>query len=646
MNEFKRLAEPLRIGSMSTNNRIWMAPMWTRMASPDGEVTQTLIDHYVARAKGGVGQVCQEATAVDGLHRWTHPQVRIDDDKFCTGLHKLVEAVHMHNVPIMIQLHHTGMFGPDPVAPSEVASFEYATRHYIQPRALSIPEIEDIRDKFIQAAVRAQALEYDAIEIHGSTAYLLEQFFSPHANKRTDKYGGSFEGRTLLWLEILRGIRQRCGPEYPVGFSVIDSDLIPGGVVIEESLRLAKVLEQEGASYIDIQTTGTYETFHTEQARGRSGRQKRGMFDIAAKFKKELRVPVTARAAGERDPLVWEKAIENGEADVVRTARPLLADPELASKVLAGKPEDVRACLGCNYCFEVGIIKNFQLACAVNYGAGRGERQGQRAPASRKVLVIGGGPAGLEASRVAAQRGHDVTMVEKEASVGGNLVTASLPVAKDALGQFVGWADRQCRQLGVKIELKKEATPALVQKLKPDVVIVATGAIPSILQVPGVDKPHVVIAADVLAGKAKVGKRVVVAGGGAVGLETADFIIEKGLAKDVTMLEQTTVIGADMNPVDRTYMMANVVPKIGLKIVTSTYIEAITDTGVIGIDREWQRHEFKADTIVLATGYSSNRAVYEALKGKVPELYLIGDARNPRKIANAIHEGAFVAEQI
>lgn len=347
-------------------------------------------------------------------------------------------------------------------------------------------------------------------------------------------------------------------------------------------------------------------------------------------------------------PERWEKAIKNGAVDAVRVGRQILADPDVAKKVLENRVEDIRPCIKCNFCIESGGVKSWQLGCGVNYGLGRGEEYAvQQALVAKKVLVIGGGPGGLEAARITALRGHDVTLMEKEDRLGGNVLIASQPIGKEEdLKPFIGWEERQCIKLGVKIELNKEVTVKAVEQLKPDVVIVATGATPFIPSIPGVDKPHVVIAADVLTGKASVKGKVVVAGGGVVGVETADFIIEKGLAQDVTIVEILPAIAQDMDPMNMAYMLMNVIPKIGLKLFTNMNIVEITDKSLVVLDEKWRRHEFAADTVVLAMGYTSSRAIYEGLMGKAPERYIIGDSRKPRRIVDANHEAAYCAQQI
>ncbi len=641
----KKLLGPVEIGPLTLKNRMIQSPMWTRFASVEGEVTQQLIDYYTARAKSGVGMIIQEATGVDPRHVWEEPQIRIDDDKFIPGLHRLVESVHNTGALIVCQLHHAGMFGLNPVAPSDVPA--WGVRTFVQPKMMTIEEIEEARELFIAAAVRAMEAGYDAVELHGSTSYLLEQFSSPHSNRRTDKYGGSVERRATLAREIIRGIRQKCGTTFPIGYTTVHDEHLPTGIKLEEAITFTKYLQREGIVYVHF-LPGTYETFHYEAGRGTCQRQESGVFDIAKAFKEALKIKVLARTCGQNDPLVWEESLQANVADAVVIGRSMLCDAEVPRKVREGRIGDIRQCIKCNYCYESGVSKKFQLACALNPELGR-EREYAITPAlqPKKVLVVGGGPGGMEAARVAALRGHQVTLMEKEKKLGGTMTVAALPIGKEILKTFYEWGERQCRQAGVKVELGKEVTPQVVKKLKPDVVIIATGSTPQVPEIPGVDRPQVVKAEDVLTGKAKVGKKVIVLGGrGQTGIETADFIVEKGLSKDVTIIMRSGVLAADMDQVNKAYLMQVVWNKLGIKVLFNTEIEEITKDGVLAMDRQWQRQQIKADTVVLARGYVSRKELHAALAGQVPELFALGDCVKPRQIRDAVHEAAYIARQI
>ncbi|MDO4328546.1 MAG: NAD(P)/FAD-dependent oxidoreductase [Lachnospiraceae bacterium] len=643
------LAQPLKLGNLVVKNRIWQSPLWTRTAEVSGEAGERMIAHYAARAKGGCGLITQEAVAVDPNHTWIEPQARIDDDKFGPGLHRLVEKVHSYDAAIIAQLHNAGMFGRDPISPSGVACFSIGEGHYIQPRVLTVSEIEDIRDMFIKAAVRAKNIGYDGVELHGSTAYLLEQFFSPHNNRRVDKYGGDVYGRMRLALEILVGIRKACGPDFVVGYSGVDSDLVEGGINREDNLKLAHALENEGLTFFDLQNSGTYETFHLPQAPG-GPRQKHGEFDMVAIYKKELHIPVTCRATRETNPDVWDEAIMSGKVDAVRAGRSMLADPDFAQKALTGHQEDIRCCIQCGNCKLSGVMNPWNMSCTVNPGMGDGEPRIEKASEKKNIVVVGAGPAGLEAARVSALRGHSVTLFEKNDHVGGNEYVGSLPVGKEELNQYPKWGDRQCRQLNVDIHLGTEADERLILEKKPDAVIIATGSRPARPGIPGIDKEMVVTAEDVLLGKTKAADRIAVLGGGEVGLETADYILEKGLAKQVAIIEMKDDVGIDMNGMDKGMLMGFVfspfIQEGKLQIMTRTSVLEILDGSVKTVGGRGEIKEIPADQIVLALGYRSEKSLGQKLEEKGVPCTFVGDAVRPKRIWEAIHQANMVAREL
>ncbi len=646
--KIEKLLEPIQVGPLLLKNRMVMSPVSIWYASPHGELTQQQVDYYTARAKNLPGLVVIEATAVDGRHVWETPELRIDETRFQAGLSKLSYIAHQHGVPVILQLHNPGVFGTDPISPSGVPSF--VGGFSVQSRAITLKEAEEARDLFIEAAVRAMMARFDGVEIHGGTGYFLQQWVSPHSNKRTDRYGGSLENRIALPLEIVRGIRQKCGPDFAIGYALCADELLPDGTTIEESKTFTKALEKEGADYITVQS-GTYETTNSENNRGFTLRHLAGLFDISQELKKVAKsIKVFARSSGAHEPLMWEEALEKGETDAITLGRPLLADPALPRKVIEGRLDDICYCTRCGFCEENVMVRNIQALCSQNPELGKERDYAiKRTDNPKQVLVVGGGPGGLEAAMVAALRGHKVTLMEKEAELGGNLRIASFPIGKEHFKPYViDWRERQCRKAGVKIELGKEVTPEVVRHLRPDVVIIATGSTPCIPEIPGIDKPHVVIAEDVLTGKARVGKKVVVAGGGQVGVETAEFLMKKGLAESVTVIEMLPEILADMYILDKVFMFIAILPKSGVQPVTNMCIEEITDKGVAArsTDGEGKRQNFEADTVVLAMGYLPNIALYEGLKGEVPELYMLGDCVEVRQMADAIHEAAYIARQI
>lgn len=642
------LTKPLKLGRFSIKNRIWNSPLWTRTASVEGEITDRTIAHYEARARGGCGVITTEACSVDGRHTWKTPQIAIYDEKFLPGHRRLVETIHAYNIPIICQIHHAGMFGNDPVSPSGVKCADLGkVGEFIESRVLTLEEIEEIRDLFIAAACRAQAVGYDGVEVHGATAYLLEQFFSPHNNHREDKYGGSVEKRATLAAEIIGGIRAACGPDFIIGYCGADCDWVDGGITRDQTSVLVQILEKAGLSYFDLQTDGTYETFHRIECSAGYRRQPVGQFDKTAYYKSILHIPVTTRGSGEYDPAHWNEAFLKDECDAIRLGKQMLADPDTANKAVSGDWENIRTCIKCGNCINSGEVMPYELSCAINPGMGRYEKPVEPAYVKKNVVVIGGGPAGIEAARVSALRGHKVTLIEKNEDLGGNMYVASLPISKETFMNYINWGKEQFRRLGVEVMLQTEATPELIDSLKPDTVFLATGSKPAMPKIPGIDDPKLIKAEDVLKGRAEIGKHVIVAGAGEVGIETADLIMVKYHPESLTLIEMRPDLGMDMNPMDKAMLFANgpLFPthfQNGLRPMVNTRITAFRENGVTAADAEGNTLEIPADTIVLAMGYVSEKSLAEKLSSKY-DVKVIGDAAKVSKIVTAIYQANLFA---
>lgn len=650
MGQFTNLSKPIKIGNLMLKHRLIQGPMWTRFSTVAGEVTQQIIDYYAARAKGGASMIVIEATAVDGRYVWYEPTLRLDHTVYQPGFARLTEAIHLHGVPAIVELVNLGTFSINPISPSGIPSVMIGGVSIIQPRAMSIEEIEEQRDKFITAAVRAKEIGMDGVLVHGSTAYLLHQFVSPYTNRRTDKYGGSLENRIRLSLEIVRGIREKCGSDFLLGYALIADEFLPGGLTFEDTVPLAKILENEGVDYID-QCVGTYETFaSTDKSPGHSKYTRTGGWQYTRIFKNEVKIPISCRTQGDYDPASWEKHVADGDADLVQIAKPTLCDPDIYNKIFANNLEDIRACTNCTYCAHVGIIGHQQVECALSPETGHEVDYAIRPTHKPKnVLIVGGGPGGLEAARVAAGRGHSVTLFEKETELGGNLKYISLCQDNEPYEQFRAWLVKKCNESGVRFELGAEATPEKILEMQSDAVIVATGAgkrnIPNI---PGISNNNVVMPEDILTGRATVGKKVVVIGGNRIGMDIAYTLRKRSLADSVVIIEPQAVpiIGYDMETQNMAMMTMCLLPKLRVEAFTETNIEAITNGGVLVAEPKGKKREIQADTIVLSLGYSSDKTLYEALAGKVKELYAIGDVVKPRAVRDAVHEAAFVARQI
>lgn len=661
---FPKLFEPGKIGSMGLKNRLVMAPMETWYADEEGYVTDCMIDYCEARARGGVGLVITEDFGPDYLTgRWGPRRCRIDDDRFIPGLSKLAQAIHKHGAKVVVNLNHAGAeAGPSPPDFQLLAPSPLVREDDRLPRELTVAEIADIVERFARAARRAREGGIDGVQLHGAHIFLIAQFLSSVWNKRQDAYGGSLENRARFVVEVVKAIKDLAGADFPVLCRFNGAEYRAAqGLTLEEGKRVAKMLEQAGADAVHISTwvfgafTRTSIPYSQVGAVGDARYapaavpltvlpfEPGALVPLAEAIKKSVSIPVVA--VGRIDPELGEKVLQEGKADFIAIGRGLLVDPELANKAQAGRLRDIAPCIQCLHCLAIDLSTRPEgRACAVNAAVGR-ERQYAIAPAEKKkrVLVVGGGPAGMEAARVAALRSHEVTLCEKGERLGGQLwLAATAPEKGRWIEPLVDYLTSQVGKAGVKVELGKEVTPEIVQEAKPDVVIIATGLTPFIPEIPGVDRDNVVTAADVLAGKVEVGERVVIIGGEQVGCETADLLSERGKKVIITRRGPRLVTG--MPVLLRVLLMERLRAK-GVVWLTGVQYQEITDRGLV-ITYETERTTIEADTLVLATGARPNTELYRSIGGKFPEIYIAGDCVEPRGIFQAIHEGHGVAQQI
>lgn len=650
MAKLNRLFEPIKIGKMELKNRMVMAPINTHLGTELGGVNERLIDFYVERARGGVALIITDAMCIDWpVGKAGISPLRIDEWKYVNALHDLTDAVHECGTKVAAQLHHAGRQnsmavcaeGRELVAPSAIPCLPTGAD---MPRELTIKEIQELINRFVLAAQRAKAAGFDAVEIHGAHGYLITQFMSPHTNKRTDAYGRGFEGRMKFPLKIVEGMRAALGPDYPILFRMCADEYIDGGLTLEVSKIIARRLVEAGVDALDI-TSGIYESppaWHAwiypiyDMAPG-------CRVYLAEAIKKAIGIPVIA-SGRLGDPVLAEKIIKEGKADLIAMGRALLADPELPRKAAEGNLDDIRPCLYCDEGCVGGLSNLWHIDCQVNAALGR-EREFQIKPAQKvkRVVIVGGGPAGMEAARVAALRGYNVTLFEKEKKLGGQLIPASMPSFKQPVKEQIKYLQNQIDKLGVKVELGKEATPALIKKLKPNVVILATGASHLIPDIPGVKRENVATASEILLGKRKAGEKVVIIGGGEIGSELAWFLAEQG--KKVTIIEMQDVVASGMNLFSRLYLL-NKLAELGVEMAIGTTAKGIADKGVMVVDMDGNKKVIQADTVVLAAGFKSNDGLAEELKGAVAEVYCIGDCAKLGKIKGAIHSGARIAHRI
>lgn len=636
-----KLFEPIKIGTMELKNRIVMPPMGTNFSTEDGYATKRLINYHVERAKGGVGLIIVEGAYVEPRGKGSIRQLAVDHDNKIPGLKELATAIQANGAKAALQLFHGGrqshssIIGTQPVSASEV--FCRLTRE--TPRALTVEEIQDVIEAFAEGTRRTKAAGFDAVEIHGAHGYLINQFLSPLTNKRTDKYGGDVKARTRFLLEILELTRDKVGSDYPILCRINGDDYIEGGLALEEAKRIAQMLEAAGVDALHI-SGGIYDS-PVPVTTGPMALPRGHMVHLAARIKKVVNVPVIA-VGRINDPELAEKILQEGKADLVSMGRALLADPELAKKAAAGALDDIRRCTACDECIA-RLFFNENIACSVNAALGREDKYRiRKAEVPKRVFIVGGGPAGMEAARVSALRGHEVVLYEKSDRLGGQLNLAVVPPHKEEMKSVAPYLENQIRKLGVKVVLGEEVTPLLVEKIKPDVVFIATGSIPTIPEILGVKGDHVVIAHDVLTGKASVKERVVVVGGGMVGAETAEFLAEKG--KKMTILEMLRRIGMDMVPM-AILMLYKRLKKLGVDMITNAKVEEITEDGVV-YEKDGEKQTVEADSVVLAAGSKPNISLMKALEDKVAEIYAIGNAKEPGNVLEAIHESSRLAREI
>ena len=630
---FEKLFEPGYLGPMKLKNRIVKPAMGTNYGTEEGYVSQRLKDYYAQTAHGGPGLVIVEITCVDSpVGKGIGHQLCIDDDRYIPGLSDLAHRVKQNGAKVAIQLHHAGReakskkTGLQPVAPSAI-HMPWGE----MPRELALAEISSVVDHFAKAAKRAKESGFDGVEIHAAHGYLIAQFLSPLSNKRQDEYGGTLENRARILMEIIRAIKELVGQDYPVWCRINGGEYgVEDGFTLSEAQEIARMCQDHGAHALHVSAFG-----YGSQTLVNIPTSTGHLIPVAREIQKAVNIPVIA--VGRITPELGERALRDKSAEFIAMGRALLADPDLPQKLQSGQFNDVRPCIACLSCLHHLLMEDEPVRCSVNAALGQGEVHQIRTAAQRKrVCIIGGGPAGMEAARVAALRGHNVVLYDKGNKLGGQLLAAFNPPRKDRIKPLIDYLNNQIRKLGITLELGKEATPELVQAHKPDTVVLATGGIPLIPKLPGLNKLKVVTAEEVLANNAEVGDKVVIIGGGMVGCETAEYMVDKG--KQVTIVEITRRLASKEIIFIRAELLDSLRTK-GVKMLTEVKCEGIADKGVILGNQEGKRVTIEADTIVLAAGAQPNIELFHALEGKVPNMYQVGDCVEPRGILEAMDEG-------
>ena len=686
--KFVKLLEPGYIGKVRTRNRIIKTANGTSFIEPSGYVGDRALAYYEAMAKGGVGLLITESCGVEYPLGVQHPPVQfhLDDDKYIPSYAELVKVIHKHGCPAFIQFQHAGPWNPtgllpkrDTKAASALTQEELPGPGFAVPRGMSHAEVLEYINIWSKAAERAARAGYDGVEINGGTCHQINTFLSRVWNKREDEYGyKTLENRARFMGDIVREIKKRLGSDFPVTCLInIVEYRHPKGTTIEEGVEFARLLAEAGADAIQCRAHSYHhrdgliqpeKMFYPEPPEDLPkdldwSRQGKGaLIPLTTAVKKVVRVPVFC--ACRLDPVLGEKFLKQGKVDFVGMTRRLLADPELPNKVTAGRLEDIRPCTGCLHCIDVRN-KNQLLECQVNASLGK-EREYVVKPAgkTKKVMVIGGGPSGLEAARVAAQRGHEVRLYEKTPRLGGLVPIAAIvkDVEIDDLLKLVRYFQTQMKKEKVKVTLGKEAGTREIGAYRPDVLVLAAGALPSRLEIPVNNHRNVVSSAKLhkqlrffmrfFGSKAlqrltkiwmPVGKRVVIVGGAIHGCETAEFLIKRG--RRVTIVHDGKALGEGITIEDQMRFFPWL-DKKGIARYTEAKYEEVNDKGLVITTKEGEKKTLEADTILVTLPYLPNTDAIKSLEGKAPEIYTIGSCGEPGLIVNAIADGARVGHKI
>lgn len=638
MNEkYSNLLSRGSIGSLKLKNRMIMSPMGTGFSNADGSATEGDFKYYEARAKGGLGMITSE---VQWITTMTDPSFErltaLDTDQQMKDWRRIAETVHPYGAKICIQVSiGLGRLGflwgsRQPVSASEIPSY-YAPE--VKCRALETQEVESLVGNYRRAAKRAVLAGVDAFEIHAHAGYLLDQFLTEAWNKRTDKYGGSFENRMRFITEIIQAVREEVGPKFPILVRMGVHHDWEGGRTLEEGLKICKYLEELGIDALDIDL-GCYDDKQWIMPSIYSGSS--CMVDYAAEVKKVVNIPVIN--AGTHTPETAEKALAEGKIDFAQFGRQIIADPEMPRKLKEGREEDIKPCLYCNSCLT-RLYAGKPLGCAVNVEAGvEGRYPIEKAERAEQVVVIGAGPSGLEAARVAAVRGHKVVVYEKNSEAGGQLIPASKPEFKERLRAFLAWELRQLKKLGVRViydtEIKIDG-PILKGA---DEIIVAVGAEPIRPRIPGIECAHEVIDAHLDPTLIK-GTNIVIAGGGMTGCDAALELAMDG--KEVTIVDMLPQIAAGVVEDNRSPLMLRF-KKYGVKMATETTIRKFEQGRVLAQDKDGKDVEFAADTILYAFGMKPCSAFAEAIQDQYPDkTKAVGDCVEIGQMNGAVRSGYF-----
>lgn len=643
----KRLFSPIEINGCRLENRLAVTAMVAGMCAPDGTATDQFIAYHEAKAKGGWGLIITEDYGVNVNAQNILGTAGLYNDEQIASHRKLTDTIHKYDSKIFCQMFHSGRQsmhftnnGVQPMAPSAIPCPSMREL----PRELKIPEIEQIAKDFGQCARRAQEAGFDGIEIHAAHGYLLAEFLSPYANKRTDKYGGCFENRTRFLREVYQEIRHTVGKDFPIIVRFSAYEEMPGGRDLAESRALAMLLEEWGVDALDVSASvygnhinGVISPLYAPHA---------WHADFAAELKSLVDIPVfTVNRITE--PRVAEALLAANKADIIGMGRQSLADPDFPNKIKNGQYDKIRKCIGCLQECMGGLGKGRYISCLVNPTCGRElEVDLSAAEESKNVMIIGGGIAGMEAALSAASKGHKIDLYEKRDFLGGQFKSAAYPPSKGDFASFTSWLTQELDELdeNINIHLNKTVTEELVKEKNPDVIIIATGGIPLFPPIKGIKNENVYTAEDILLGKVQPGENILVAGGGEVGIETAAHL---GMQeRKVTVVEMKETMGEGLVVPILGYHLDKILDEYDVARYAKTKIIEFNDDGVVVENDSKGQFLIPADQIVLALGYRPDNQLVENLKTYCNDVQVIGGASETSNAAVAAYEGYFTGMKV
>lgn len=629
------LFSPIKIGTLELKNRIIMPPMGTAYEAPGGEVSQRLIDYYARRAGGGASLIIVEIAAIDDQGVSFPDELRICHDRYIPGLARLSKAIQDKGAKAAIQLHHPGrqslpkISGYQPVAPSAIPCPTVKA----MPRELQNHEVRELIEKYAQGARRAKEAGFDAIEFHGAHGYLICQFFSPFSNQRKDEYGGSTENRARFGTEILRRARELLGKEFPMFVRISGDEYVEGGLTLAETTKIAKLLEAAGADAIDV-SAGNY---NSAQWLSQPVLQRKGcLVPLATEIKRAVKVPVVT-VGRINDAKIAETILKEGNADVIAMGRPLLADPELPSKSQRGDRLGIIQCIACNTCMHL-IFKAKPIECLMNPDAGKEWQPEKPAETKLKILIIGSGPASLEAARVAAVKGHNVTVWNEKVRWEGHWSWLIRPVIAEK--------KKALTRLGVKLQLGKEVSLSEMADLNPDAILVTQGLDPKMPAFPGIEGARVITAESALSGLKDFDNRVVVLGGNNIGCEVAAYLRNKQKDLDVIILEEKKRVGVGIEPFTRRMVQSELLEKRDVKIIAQArYMKY--DQGYLYYQKYGQEIEaIETRDIISALGYETTELLKEELAEKGFKVYSLPACYQPNETIEVFNRATEVVRNL